>query len=48
MPGGARSTIRSRVEEPLEIRIDGEPSPVTMRTPGNDEELALGFCLPRG
>jgi FdhD protein len=31
------------VEEPLEIRVDGEPLAVTMRTPGNDEELALGF-----
>ena len=31
------------LEEPLEIRVDGEPLAVTMRTPGNDEELALGF-----
>ena len=36
------------VEEPLEIRIDGEPVAVTMRTPGHDEELALGFCLSEG
>jgi FdhD protein len=36
------------VEEPLEIRIDGEPVAVTMRTPGHDEELALGFCLTEG
>ncbi len=33
------------VEEPLEIRIDGEPLAVTMRTPGHDEELAAGFCF---
>lgn len=33
------------VEEPLEIRVDGEPLTVTMRTPGNDEELALGFLF---
>ncbi|MGH2917127.1 MAG: formate dehydrogenase accessory sulfurtransferase FdhD, partial [Solirubrobacteraceae bacterium] len=31
------------VEEPLEIRVDGAPLTVTMRTPGRDEELALGF-----
>ena len=36
------------VEEPLEIRVDGEPLAVTMRTPGHDEELALGFLLRRG
>ena len=36
------------VEEPLEIRIDGAPVAVTMRTPGHDEELALGFCLSEG
>jgi FdhD protein len=30
------------VEEPLEIRVDGVPLTVTMRTPGHDEELALG------
>lgn len=36
------------VEEPLEIRIDGEGLAVTMRTPGNDEELALGFLHGEG
>ncbi len=36
------------VEEPLEIRIAGEPVAVTMRTPGHDEELAIGFCLTEG
>src|SRR3954462_6114430 len=36
------------VEEPLEIRVDGEPIPVTMRTPGHDEELALGFLHGEG
>jgi FdhD protein len=36
------------VEEPLEIRIDDEPLAVTMRTPGNDEELALGFLYGEG
>ncbi|MGN6556867.1 MAG: formate dehydrogenase accessory sulfurtransferase FdhD [Solirubrobacterales bacterium] len=36
------------VEEPLEIRVDGEPLSVTMRTPGADEELALGFLYGEG
>jgi FdhD protein len=39
---------RLAVEEPLEIRVNGEPVAVTMRTPGEDEELALGFCLTEG
>ena len=36
------------VEEPLEIRVDGRPLAVTMRTPGEDEELALGFLYGEG
>src|SRR6478736_7908024 len=36
------------VEEPLELRINGAPVAVTMRTPGHDEELALGFALSEG
>jgi FdhD protein len=36
------------VEDPLEIRINGVPVAVTMRTPGHDEELALGFALSEG
>src|SRR5215211_7882594 len=36
------------VEEPLEIRVDGEPIAVTMRTPGDDEALALGFLFGEG
>src|SRR5438046_10433513 len=36
------------VEEPLEIRVDGEPLAVTMRTPGEDEELAVGFLAGEG
>jgi FdhD protein len=44
---GAR-TDEVAVEEPLEIRVDGEPLAVTMRTPGHDEELALGFLYGEG
>src|SRR5581483_857768 len=36
------------VEEPLEIRVDGLPLAVTMRTPGHDDELALGFLYGEG
>jgi FdhD protein len=36
------------VEEPLEIRVDGRAIAVTMRTPGHDEELALGFLHGEG
>jgi FdhD protein len=36
------------LEEPLEIRVDGAPLAVTMRTPGHDEELALGFLYGEG
>jgi FdhD protein len=48
LPGGAAERDLLAVEEPLEIRIGGMPVAVTMRTPGHDEELALGFCLSEG
>jgi FdhD protein len=48
LPAGATERDRVAVEEPLEIRINGSPVAVTMRTPGHDEELALGFCVSEG
>jgi FdhD protein len=36
------------VEEPMEIRVNGSPITVTMRTPGSDIELAQGFLLTEG
>jgi FdhD protein len=48
LPGGSAEEDAVAVEEPLEIRIGGSPVAVTMRTPGHDEELALGFCLSEG
>jgi FdhD protein len=36
------------VEEPLEIRLGGRRFTLTMRTPGNDEELAAGFLFAEG
>ena len=35
-------------EEPLEIRLDGRPLAITMRTPGDDFALATGFLVSEG
>src|SRR3954447_24292287 len=43
---GAQDSVA--VEEPLEIRVDGAALAVTMRTPGEDDELAVGFLAGEG
>lgn len=46
---GEKSDVdRVTVEEPLEIRVGGQTLAVTMRTPGNDFELAAGFLVAEG
>jgi FdhD protein len=48
-PGGqTRRPDTLAVEEPLELRVDGRALAVTMRTPGDDVELAHGFLLTEG
>jgi FdhD protein len=48
--GGRRTTREDvlAVEEPLEIRVNGTSLAVTMRTPGNDYDLAAGFLVSEG
>jgi FdhD protein len=46
--GTRRRPDRVIVEEPLTIQLDGELVTTTMRTPGNDFELAAGFCFTEG
>ena len=46
--GAHRRADTLAVEEPLEIRVEGEPLAVTMRTPGHDVELAAGFLVSEG
>ena len=48
LPQGRLEPDEVAVEEPLEIRVGGRAIAVTMRTPGHDEELALGFLYSEG
>ena len=48
LPDGREEPDEVAVEEPLEIRVAGEPVAVTMRTPGHDEELGIGFLVSEG
>ena len=36
------------LEDPLEIRLQGTPLAVVMRTPGDDDDLVTGFLLTEG
>ncbi len=53
LTAGPRPASRRRpdtlvVEEPLELRVGGRSLAVTMRTPGQDFDLAAGFCVSEG
>ncbi len=47
---GARESVRDQLvdESPVEFRLGDVPIAVLMRTPGNDEELGLGFAITEG
>lgn len=47
LPQSSRDDVLA-VEEPLEIRVNGRSLAVTMRTPGNDFDLAAGFLVSEG
>ena len=46
--GSRRRPDELIVEEPMTIQLDGTTVSTTMRTPGNDYELAVGFCFTEG
>src|SRR5262245_8934282 len=43
-----RAADRVAAEVPLEVRLQGEPFAIIMRTPGADLDLAAGFLLSEG
>lgn len=45
-PDPARDLVA--VEEPLQIQVSGDPVATTMRTPGHDRELAVGYLFSEG
>ena len=47
-PGSRNRQDHLAAEEPLEIRVRKQPLAVTMRTPGHDIDLAMGFLLGEG
>ena len=47
-PAGTATPDEVAVEEPLEMRLDDHLVATTMRTPGNDFELAVGWCHSEG
>ena len=46
--GEGASSDQVAVESPLEVRVNGHPFAVIMRTPGADRELTLGFLFSEG
>jgi FdhD protein len=46
--GVTRTQDATATEDPLEIRLGNDPLAVTMRTPGDDEDLVRGFLLTEG
>ncbi len=47
-PSAAEAQDDVAAEEPLEIRVEGVPTAITMRTPGDDLDLAAGFLWTEG
>jgi FdhD protein len=44
-PAGGPRPVQVAIEEPMEVRVNGAPFAVIMRTPGDDRDLAAGFLL---